>query len=45
MRRGTGSDLQRRVYRETGDLAAVVRESVMITAGSDTDRATAGPTD
>ena len=45
LRRGTGADLQRRVHRETGDLAAVVRAAVRITGGSDADRATAGPTD
>jgi len=33
LRRGTGADLQRRVLRETGDLAAVVRAAVDITAG------------
>ena len=32
LRRGTGADLQRRVYRETGDLAAVVRAAVTETA-------------
>ena len=32
LRRGTGADLQRRVYRETGDLAAVVRAAVDATA-------------
>jgi glutamate---cysteine ligase / carboxylate-amine ligase len=32
LRRGTGADLQRRVHRETGDLAAVVRAAVDITA-------------
>ncbi|TFV77587.1 YbdK family carboxylate-amine ligase [Blastococcus sp. CT_GayMR19] len=31
--RGTGSELQRRVHRETGDLAAVVRAAVALTAG------------
>ncbi|MGY1623025.1 glutamate--cysteine ligase [Geodermatophilus sp. SYSU D00965] len=29
--RGTGADLQRRVHRETGDLAAVVRAAVEVT--------------
>ena len=33
LRRGTGADLQRRVHRETGDLAAVVRAAVAVTAG------------
>ena len=33
LRRGTGADLQRRVHRETGDLAAVVRAAVDVTAG------------
>ncbi|MGY1846292.1 carboxylate-amine ligase [Blastococcus sp. SYSU DS1021] len=40
--RGTGADLQRRVHRETGDLAAVVRAAVAVTAGEETPRATAG---
>ena len=42
LRRGTGSDLQRRVYEETGDLAAVVRAAVAVTAGQreETGRAT-----
>jgi glutamate---cysteine ligase / carboxylate-amine ligase len=31
LRRGTGADLQRRVHRERGDLAAVVRAAVAIT--------------
>jgi glutamate---cysteine ligase / carboxylate-amine ligase len=31
LRRGTGADLQRRVYRETGDLTAVVRVAVEMT--------------
>ena len=35
LRRGTGSDLQRRVYEETGDLTAVVRTAVAVTAGQD----------
>lgn len=41
LRRGTGADLQRRVHQETGDLAAVVRAAVTVTAGGteDTDRA------
>lgn len=33
LRRGTGADLQRRIFRETGDLAAVVREAVALTHG------------
>jgi len=33
LRRGTGADLQRRVHRETGDLSAVVRVAVAVTAG------------
>jgi carboxylate-amine ligase len=33
LRRGTGADLQRRLYRETGgDLRAVVRAAVEVTA-------------
>jgi carboxylate-amine ligase len=31
--RGTGADLQRRVHRETGELAAVVRAAIQITTG------------
>ncbi|MBM7804289.1 carboxylate-amine ligase [Geodermatophilus bullaregiensis] len=31
--RGTGADLQRRVHRDTADLAAVVRAAVAVTAG------------
>ncbi|MGR7027306.1 carboxylate-amine ligase [Geodermatophilus sp. URMC 62] len=31
--RGTGADLQRRVHRDTGELAAVVRAAVDVTAG------------
>jgi carboxylate-amine ligase len=31
LRRGTGADLQRQVYRETGDLGAVVRAAVELT--------------
>ncbi len=31
--RGTGADLQRRVHRDTGDLAAVVRAAVELTPG------------
>ena len=37
LRRGTGADLQRRVHRETGDLAAVVRAAVAVTAGETPD--------
>lgn len=33
LRRGTGADLQRHVHQETGDLAAVVRAAVAVTAG------------
>jgi carboxylate-amine ligase len=33
LRRGTGADLQRRVHGETGDLTAVVRAAVAVTAG------------
>lgn len=36
LRRGTGADLQRRVHRETGDLAAVVRAAVEVTTGRGT---------
>ncbi|MFD2093755.1 glutamate--cysteine ligase [Blastococcus deserti] len=39
LRRGTGADLQRRVHRETGDLAAVVRAAVEVT----TDRSPGTP--
>jgi carboxylate-amine ligase len=43
-RRGTGADLQRRVHRETGgDLAAVVRAAVAVTAG-ETSQAAHSPT-
>jgi carboxylate-amine ligase len=47
LHRGTGADLQRRVYEETGDLAAVVRAAVAVTAGErdGTGRATPGRTD
>ena len=46
LRRGTGADLQRRVHRETGDLAAVVRAAAAVTAGQPEDaaRAAHGPT-
>jgi carboxylate-amine ligase len=37
LRRGTGADLQRRIHRETGDLSAVVRTAVDVTAGGDQD--------
>jgi glutamate---cysteine ligase / carboxylate-amine ligase len=40
LRRGTGADLQRRVHRETGDLAAVVRAAVDITAAPAASRGT-----
>jgi carboxylate-amine ligase len=33
LRRGTGADLQRRVHEQTGDLGAVVRAAVAVTAG------------
>jgi carboxylate-amine ligase len=33
--RGTGADLQRRVHRDTGDLTAVVRAAVQVTAGEE----------
>jgi carboxylate-amine ligase len=33
LRHGTGADLQRRVHEETGDLSAVVRAAVAVTAG------------
>ena len=44
--RGTGADLQRRVHRETGDLAAVVGAAVAITSGQEdaAARAAVGPT-
>jgi carboxylate-amine ligase len=35
--RGTGADLQRRIHRETGDLSAVVRAAVAVTAGREQD--------
>jgi carboxylate-amine ligase len=41
LRRGTGADSQRRIHRETGDLTAVVRAAVAVTAGrEDTAQAT-----
>jgi carboxylate-amine ligase len=45
LRRGTGADLQRRVLRETGDLRAVVRTAVAVTAGEpeETAQAAASP--
>ncbi|WP_232796928.1 carboxylate-amine ligase [Blastococcus atacamensis] len=43
LERGTGADLQRRVHRETGDPAAVVRAAVEATH-EDADRATAEAT-
>ena len=47
LRRGTGADLQRRIHRETGgDLAAVVRTAVAVTAGKDpAARAAGSPAD
>lgn len=42
LRRGSGADLQRRVHRETGDLAAVVRAAVAVTAGQAPDASGAG---
>jgi carboxylate-amine ligase len=46
LHRGTGADLQRRVHQDTGDLAAVVRAAVAVTAGQTEDAAQAahGPT-
>ncbi|WP_456556952.1 carboxylate-amine ligase [Blastococcus sp. SYSU D00922] len=43
LRRGTGADFQRRVHRQTGDLAAVVRAAVAVTAGLPDDAAQAAP--
>jgi carboxylate-amine ligase len=43
LRRGTGADLQRRVHRETGDLRAVVRTAVAVTAGEPEQVAEASP--
>ncbi len=43
LRRGTGADLQRRVHAETGDLAAVVRAAVAVTAGQPEDAGPAVP--
>jgi carboxylate-amine ligase len=44
LRRGTGADLQRRIHRETdGDLAAVVRTAVAVTAGEEDPAAQAAP--
>ena len=47
LRRGTGADLQRRIHRETGgDLGAVVRTAVAVTAGKDpAARAAGSPAD
>jgi glutamate---cysteine ligase / carboxylate-amine ligase len=42
--RGTGADLQRRVHRRTGDLAAVVRAAVAVTSGQSEDVAAAAET-
>jgi carboxylate-amine ligase len=39
LRRGTGTDLQRAVHRETGDPRAVVREAVTVTHAADRPRA------
>jgi carboxylate-amine ligase len=41
VRRGTGAEIQRRVHRATGDLAAVVRAAVALTAGETPDAAAA----
>ncbi|WP_206340245.1 carboxylate-amine ligase [Blastococcus litoris] len=41
LRRGTGADFQRRVHEQTGDLAAVVRAAVAVTAGRSVDAAQA----
>src|SRR3954470_10389128 len=42
--RGTGADLQRRIHRETGgDLAAVVRAAIAVTAGKPDPAARAAP--
>src|SRR5918993_763063 len=41
LRRGTGADFQRRVHRDTGDLAAVVRAAVSVTAGQPDETAQA----
>ena len=44
LRRGTGADLQRRVHRESGgDLGAVVRAAVAVTAGRPDGTARAFP--
>jgi carboxylate-amine ligase len=44
LRRGTGADLQRRVHRESGgDLGAVVRVAVAVTAGEPEETARAAP--
>jgi len=43
LRRGTGADLQRRVFSETGDLSAVVRAAVAVTAGEPERTAQAAP--
>ncbi len=42
-RRGTGADLQRQVHRATGDLGAVVRTAVAVTAGEELPAAHPGP--
>jgi carboxylate-amine ligase len=44
LRRGTGADLQRRIHQDTGgDLAAVVRTAVAVTAGEQDPSAQAAP--
>ena len=44
LRRGTGAELQRRIHRETGgDLTAVVRAAVAVTAGEPDPAAQAAP--
>jgi glutamate---cysteine ligase / carboxylate-amine ligase len=42
LRRGTGADLQRRVHAETGDLRAVARAAVAVTAGEEEGSGRAG---
>ena len=43
LHRGTGADLQRLIHRETGDLGAVVRAAVDVTAGRPGGTAQAAP--
>jgi carboxylate-amine ligase len=43
LRRGTGADQQRQVYRETGDLRAVVRAAVAVTHEGSGGTAQASP--